>query len=67
MDQNDFNPPLEIGGRWESLGTEITPPSMHSLAKSMKNMLHLRKKHHKNIKWLKCELTTLSTSITTQV
>jgi hypothetical protein len=40
----NFNPLLEFGGPWEGLGTKTPLPSMHSLAQTMKNKPHLRRK-----------------------
>jgi hypothetical protein len=48
MDQKKFSPPLELGGPWEGLGTKIPVPSMHSLAQTMKNKLHLRRNKNEN-------------------
>jgi hypothetical protein len=50
MDQKKFDPPLELGGPWEGLGTETPLPSIHSLAQSMASKHHLiKKKRKKNI------------------
>jgi hypothetical protein len=62
-----FNLPLEFGDPWEGLGIETPLPNMHSLAQTMRNKPHLRRNKINIFKMLRCELATITTSITTQV